>query len=89
MGHFKQECPNSIHNDKGLSVKIGQMKSDSMYRINASANDLAIQAATDTATEDTMFLELEVAKLPEKLPVLEQVREWVVQKHGATIDGWF
>ncbi|KAH3784117.1 hypothetical protein DPMN_162068 [Dreissena polymorpha] len=61
------------------------MKSDSMYRINASADDLAIQDAIDT--EDTIFLEREVAKLPEKLPVLEQVREWVVQKYGATIDG--
>ncbi|KAH3898042.1 hypothetical protein DPMN_022239 [Dreissena polymorpha] len=81
MGHFKQECPNSINNDKGQSVIVGQMKSDSMSRIDANMNDLAIQA------EDTLVLDRVVVQLPEKLPVFEQVREWVVHKYADTIDG--
>ncbi|KAH3844350.1 hypothetical protein DPMN_086608 [Dreissena polymorpha] len=89
MGRLRQYCPNSIHNDKGQSVIVGQMKSDPMSQINASVNDLAIQAVIDTATEDTLVLGRVVAKLPKKLPVLEQVREceWVVHKQVDTIDG--
>ncbi|KAH3737755.1 hypothetical protein DPMN_044349 [Dreissena polymorpha] len=50
------------------------MKSDPMPQINASVNDLAIQAVIDTATEDTLVLGRVVAQLPKKLPVLEQLR---------------
>ena len=65
------------------------MRSGSTSRINLSVNDLAIQAVKDTATEDTLVLDRVVAQLPEKLPVLEQVREceWVVHKQVDTIDG--
>ncbi|KAH3786337.1 hypothetical protein DPMN_164444 [Dreissena polymorpha] len=82
IGHLSQEFPHSIQNVKGLPVIFGQIKSDSMSRINARGNGVAIQAVIDTAAGNTLISDWIIAQLPEKVPMVEQVH-----KHKDTIDG--
>ncbi|KAH3878356.1 hypothetical protein DPMN_002245 [Dreissena polymorpha] len=60
--------------EKGKSVVVCQIRSDSMFRINVTLGDgLVVQAVIDTAAEVTLVSDRVFVKLPGDKPVLEQV----------------
>ncbi|KAH3751187.1 hypothetical protein DPMN_185736 [Dreissena polymorpha] len=50
-----------------------QIKSDSMFHVNARVNGIEAQDVVDTAAEVTLVLDRVGAQLPEAVPVLEHV----------------